>query len=560
MTGILVLGGYGGFGGRLSRRLAAAGHEVVVAGRRLREAERFCAGVPGCRPLAADRNGDVAALLAAERPALVIDAAGPFQNSAYGVPLACAAAGVPYLDLADDRAFVAGIGRVAAATPPISPVVSGASSVPALSGAVVRHLAEGMERVTAVEAAISASNKAAAGPSVAAAILASVGRPLSLRRGGRWTTGHGWQDMRLERFELADGPSLGRRLVALADVPDPELLPPRIAGTPAVTVRAGTELGFQNVALWLASWPVRWLGGSLRPLARWLRRLQRLTAGLGGDRSGMVVRVFGLADGRRVERRWTLVAERGDGPEIPTLAAGILAERVLAGGCRPGARDAGEELSLADFEPLFSGLAIRHETVELPQPDALYRRVMRDAFDSLSPALRAVHGVLRDGGADGRATVIRGRNPVARLVAAAIGFPPAGEHALHVSFAEADGVETWTRDFDGRRFRSRLTQRGRELEERFGPLRFRFALVREGGGLRMALRGWSCLGIGLPLGLAPRSDAREREDEHGRFAFDVPIALPLVGTVVHYRGWLEPNGAARDLHDTSPEGTSPAPD
>ena len=29
---ILVLGGYGGFGARLSRRLAAAGHDVIVAG------------------------------------------------------------------------------------------------------------------------------------------------------------------------------------------------------------------------------------------------------------------------------------------------------------------------------------------------------------------------------------------------------------------------------------------------------------------------------------------------------------------------------------------------
>ncbi|MBX7483354.1 hypothetical protein [Qipengyuania qiaonensis] len=35
MSLILVLGGYGGFGGRISRRLSDAGHEVVVAGRSL---------------------------------------------------------------------------------------------------------------------------------------------------------------------------------------------------------------------------------------------------------------------------------------------------------------------------------------------------------------------------------------------------------------------------------------------------------------------------------------------------------------------------------------------
>lgn len=52
------------------------------------------------------------------------------------------------------------------------------------------------------------------------------------------------------------------------------------------------------------------------------------------------------------------------------------------------------------------------------------------------------------------------------------------------------------------------------------------------------MRGWSCLGLPLSLVLAPRSEAWERE-ENGRFVFDVPIALPLIGLVVHYRGWLD---------------------
>ncbi|TCP31383.1 SDR family oxidoreductase [Sphingomonas sp. BK235] len=543
-----MLGGYGGFGGRLSRRLAGAGHEVVVAGRRLSEARRFCDGVPGCRPLAADRNGDLTALFAAERPNLVIDAAGPFQGSDYRVPIACAALGIPYLDLADDRAFVTGIDAVRADVP----IISGASSVPALSGAVARHLVDGMERVSAVEAAISASNQAAAGPSVATAILSSVGQPVPLWRGGRSGIGHGWQDMRPEGFELADGTSLDRRWTGLADVPDLVLLPARLAGQPMVVFRAGTELGFQNLALWLASWPVRWFGGSLRPLARWLLPLQHLTARLGGDRSGMVVRAFGVTAGRRVERRWTLIADKGDGPEIPTLAAVILAERILKGACRPGARDAGEELSLAEFAPEFARLAVRHETREIAQPDPLYRRLMGAEFDRLSPAVRELHAVLRDGGASGHATVTRGGNPLAGLIAAVIGFPPAGEHPLHVSFSERDGEELWTRDFNGRRFRSRMTQCGEELVERFGPLRFHFALIREGVGLRMAMSGWSCLGVGLPLALAPRSAARETEDAQGRFSFDVPIELPLVGLIVHYRGWLTPahrSGEVRHQHE-----------
>lgn len=553
MTAILVLGGYGGFGGRLTRRLAASGFEVLVAGRRFSEASRFCAELAGCRPVLADRDGDMIPLLSAERPRLVIDAAGPFQDSSYRLPAACAALDIPYLDLADDRAFVSGIDTVEATVP----IVSGASSVPALSGAVARHLARGMEHVTAVEMAISASNQAAAGRSVATAILASVGKPLPLWRGGRWTVGHGWQQMGRARLELSDGTSLGNRLVGLADVPDLTLLPARLPGRPAVTFHAGTELAFQNRVVWLASFVGRWLNLSLRPLAPWLLPLQRLTSRLGSDRSGMVVRVFGLAAGRRLERRWTLIAEKGHGPEIPVLAAEILARRILSGECPAGARDAGNLLSLADFEPAFGALAVRHEVREIELQDPLYRRVMRDDFDRLSPALRQVHGVLRDSGAAGFATVTRGRNPIARLIAAAVGFPAAGQHAVHVSFSEQAGEETWMRDFSGRRFKSRLSHAGHELVERFGPLSFRFRLVREGGGLRMAMRGWSCFGCPMPRALAPRSEAREWQDEQGRFAFDVPIALPLLGTLVHYRGWLSPTTSAPHDADPSPYAAEP---
>ena len=137
----------------------------------------------------------------------------------------------------------------------------------------------------------------------------------------------------------------------------------------------------------------------------------------------------------------------------------------------------------------------------------------------------------------------RGRHPLARVVARVMGFPPAGDHALHISFTEADGVEKWTRDFAGGRFRSRLSQADGMLVERFGPLRFRFAPVAEPAGLRMAIQGWSCAGIPLPLALAPRFEAREWEED-GRFHFDVPIALSGIGLVVHYRGWLEPPQAA----------------
>jgi NAD(P)-dependent dehydrogenase (short-subunit alcohol dehydrogenase family) len=43
---VLILGGYGGFGARISVRVAELGFEVLVAGRSADRARRFCGGSP----------------------------------------------------------------------------------------------------------------------------------------------------------------------------------------------------------------------------------------------------------------------------------------------------------------------------------------------------------------------------------------------------------------------------------------------------------------------------------------------------------------------------------
>lgn len=543
MSRILVIGGYGGFGARLSRRLAAAGHRLLVGGRDAAKAGRFCGGLAGAEPVAVDRRGDVGAVLAAQSPDLVIDAAGPFQGSDYRVPGACIDLGIPYLDLADARGFVTGISALdgRARTAGVA-VVSGASSLPALSGAVARRLAEGLDAVHCVDIVLSAANRASGGDAVVAAALSYAGKPLPLWRGRRWTEAYGWHELRRESFRLGDGRGLRRRLVGLADVPDLELLPALLPGRPSVTFRAGTELGFQMRALALASRAVRrgWLA-SLEPARPWLGALYRLTGAIGGARSAMKVTLRGSAGGRGVERRWTLVADQGDGVEVPTLAAAILAGRILAGKVAPGARDAATALSLDDFEPAFATLAVRHETRERALPPPLYARVIGAGFAELPDQLRALHTVCGDAGAEGEGKVRRGGSPIARLLGAAMGFPPAGTVPLHVAFAERDGIETWTRDFGGHRFVSELSAAGRCVVERFGPIRFTFALPSGPRGLEMELRRWTCLGLRLPLALAPRIAAREWA-EGGRFRFDVRVAMPWLGPIVAYSGWLAPSG------------------
>jgi hypothetical protein len=155
-----------------------------------------------------------------------------------------------------------------------------------------------------------------------------------------------------------------------------------------------------------------------------------------------------------------------------------------------------------------------------------------------------MHGSVSTSTVTGRATVVRGGGLLARAVATLFGFPPSAEDVeLKVTFRRAGGVETWQREFGAHHFVSvQFAGAGRYeglLCERFGPFTFGIALVVDGRELRLVVRRWSLLGIPLPRGLAPRVDSFETEAQR-RFELKVAIALPLIGDLVHYTGWLDP--------------------
>jgi hypothetical protein len=472
-------------------------------------------------------------------PLLLIDAAGPFQDSGYQVAEACIANGVHYIDLADARAFVAGITSLdAAARRAGMSIVTGASSVPALSGAVVERLADGMDDVRAVNLSISASNRATAGASIAAAILSYVGRPVRLWRGRRWVQETGWRMLRWETYRVG-GQRPICRLVALSDVPDHDIVPEMIPGRPATAFRAGPEFASQLLLVWLLGWLVQWQWvRSLKSISKWLFPLQKLTAGFGTDRSAMMIEAKGLSDETLLVRRWTLIANEGDGPELPTIAAQLLARAIRDGQVEPGARSAAGLLNLAEFDSELASLAVVWEITTQPYVP-LFQRVMGDAFAKLPVPVKRIHTVIGDGGAEGMANVTRGKSILARLVAAIMHFPPEGSHQVHVAFQEDHGIERWTRSFGSHVFESELSQSGEYLVERFGPMRFAFKLPTDASGLEMDMRQWSIFHVPMPMFLAPRSSAKEYAvgDE---FVFDVAIGLPLVGDVVRYKGTLRP--------------------
>ena len=83
------------------------------------------------------------------KPNIIVDASGPFQiyGDPYALVRAAIAQGIDYLDLADGSDFVKGIAQFDALARGRGVfVLSGVSSFPVLTAAVVRRLLVGCER------------------------------------------------------------------------------------------------------------------------------------------------------------------------------------------------------------------------------------------------------------------------------------------------------------------------------------------------------------------------------------------------------------------------------
>ncbi|OYX41930.1 MAG: hypothetical protein B7Z02_13655 [Rhodobacterales bacterium 32-67-9] len=537
---VVVLGGTGVFGSRLADLLVRDGHDVVIAARDLARVEALGRRL-GARSIRVDIRAELAPLWA-EAPEAVVDAAGPFHaydDDPWHLARACIARRIDYLDLADDAGFCLGLAALDGAAKAAGCfALSGVSSVPALSSAAVAALADGMAAVEEIDIAILPGNRAPRGRSVVAAILSRTGAMFPLWQGSRWEERRGWSDPR--RYTL--GPGLARRGY-LIEVPDTRLFPARF-GAASVSFRAGLELPVMNAGLVLLSRLRAVTGIAAGPrLVGTLRWLALLLWPFGSARGGMVVRVTGRRQGRLCRAEWRLLAEAGEGPFVPAVAA----RAILRAAARipPGAGPALTVLPLDEFEAAMADLRIgfgRDEGPALP----LFPAHLGAEFARLPVAVRQGHdwaGCLR---MSGRATVTRGHGLAARLLAAVFRFPPENaDVALCVTKRDGPAGEIWERDFGGRVFRSHLALGKGAITERFGPLTFTLGLVVRNGALHFPAIGGRFGPLPLPRALLPESIATESED-CGRLRFDVELRAPFgLGRIVHYRGWLVPDAAVR---------------
>ena len=199
---VVVIGGLGNFGARICRRLAhESGFEILATSRR-------CSAngmPPSIETAILDINSRTfAADLKSLKPGLVIHCAGPFQGQDYRVALASLASGANYIDIADGRDFVTGFVREVgpAAERAERFAITGASTLPALSSAVVDSLKRVLASLDGIDIVIAPGQHAPRGVATVAGVLGYAGQPFEWWKEREWRTAYGWQELKREHFPL----------------------------------------------------------------------------------------------------------------------------------------------------------------------------------------------------------------------------------------------------------------------------------------------------------------------------------------------------------------------
>jgi hypothetical protein len=306
---LIVLGAGGFFGSVATGCLQAEGFTPVRSSRR-----------PGVFELQVDGN-DAESIRSSLRPGdIVLDAAGPFQSRTTALVTAATEVGFDVVDLSDSFAYAA---RIVAMRDRIGRsgvrILTSCSAVSAVSAALVRL--SGVAQPARVSVFLAPASRATANPATIRSFLASVGKPVTVRRDARLVPQAGWRVSRPFAW-----PGRGSTRGFLTESADALLLPEVWPSLRDVDFWVDTQVPLLN-ALLQASARIAIGAGVIRALSGVGSALARH---LGAAAGAFAVEVEGQ-DGSVVRRILSGKARS----YLIAVAPAVIAVRALAGGRLP---------------------------------------------------------------------------------------------------------------------------------------------------------------------------------------------------------------------------------
>ncbi len=234
-----MLGGYGHFGTRIVRALAADGNvEVIVAGRSAsRQGPAIFVDLPQRAQLQYADLDSTSPELGTDLSRWQLCTGDPYRRAVPGPGLrsrrSLLARGCPLVWTWPTAAISCAGSRpasIATARAASRAAITGASTLPAISSAVVDALRDRFDPLHEIDIVIAPAHRTPLGLATVRAVLSYCGVPFQCWRDGRWQETVGWR-----RPQWVSFPHLRPRLASPCDVPDHDLLLERYPGVRSVS-------------------------------------------------------------------------------------------------------------------------------------------------------------------------------------------------------------------------------------------------------------------------------------------------------------------------------------
>lgn len=333
MKRVLIIGGYGNFGSHIARYLAREElMQLIISGRSQDKAQAFSEALEAVNTpesCALDIGKNLTQILETVKPDIVVHTSGPYQEQGYHVARACIDYGCHYIDLADARNFVAGIGELDSAAKEKGVLVcTGASSVPCLTSAIIDEYRDQFKALERVDYGIATAQLTNRGLATTSAVMSYAGKSFKTLIDGKMKDVYGWHDLTWRKYM-----GLGYRPMGNCDIPDLEIFPERYPELKTIRFQAGLELKILHLGLWFLSWLTRLrILPTLQGSAPHLLKISRLFDMFGKDDSGFYMKLTGADKNSQLkEIQFDLVARHGDGLYIPSTPAILMAQKLARG-------------------------------------------------------------------------------------------------------------------------------------------------------------------------------------------------------------------------------------
>jgi hypothetical protein len=390
-TRILIIGGYGIFGRRLVSSLAGyQQYDLWIAGRSMEKAtklkhriaketgkkigivtldifsEQLSSAIDSCNPdIVVNTSGPFQVQYSEDQSDTNPNAGPAEQSQQYALANICLEQDRHYVDLADDRQFVnhfkARFDSIAQQKAVV--MVTGASSVPSLSDAVIRHYIDRFDALETINYGISPGNQTERGKATVASILSYAGQPFKTVINGQSELVYGWQA--LSRYDF--GQPIGKRWVSNCNIPDLELLPSLYPQLKNIHFKAGLELSLLHCGLWLLSFFSRWgLVKNWQAYTNILIRVSECFLAFGSSTGGMYVDLVGTNKRQEpLKIQWQLVAQDGTGPNVPVIATELVIQKIVANQLQAGATPCVGLFNLDEFFAIAESKGISQKMKEI---------------------------------------------------------------------------------------------------------------------------------------------------------------------------------------------------